>query len=96
MSLIYQKSESCNRPEIIDSKSSETTVYLRKNIREKQRINEQDGSQMTIYEYEEAKLTKEEYEQYLKEIAVEDIRQQRADIDYIALMSGIDLEAGNE
>lgn len=96
MILRYQKSESGTRPDAIDSDSSKTTVYLRKNILEKQRINEQDGNQMNFYEYEESKLTKKEYEQYIKEISLADIQQQRADIDYIALMSGIDLEDGNE
>ena len=40
-----------------------------------------------------AKVTKEEYKEYLKELEIIDIQKQRADIDYIALMSGIDLEA---
>lgn len=48
--------------------------------------------EMNYFEYEETKLTKEEYVEYLKELTVIDIQQQRADIDYIALMSGISLD----
>ena len=53
------------------------------------------GPYMSAYgrnEYQEAKLTKEEYQEYLKELEIIDIQQQRADIDYIALMCGVDLE----
>ncbi len=91
MKLDYKKSESTTKPEVIDTTSSKTSVYLRKNIVEKERDDE-EGNTYQYYEYDEAKLTKEEYEKYLDELAVVDIRQQRADIDYIALMTGIDLE----
>lgn len=91
MKLNYRKSESAELPEAIDTTSSKTSVYLRKNIAEKERKDE-DGNAYQYYEYDEAKMTKEEYEKYLDELAVADIRQQRADIDYIALMCGVDLE----
>ena len=90
MVLNYTKSQSSIKPELIDTTSSKATVYLRKNIIE---INKDDESSTTFYEYEEAKLTKKEYDQYLKELSIIDIQKQRADIDYIALMTGIDLEA---
>lgn len=89
MRLDYVKSESTIRPESIDTTSSATTVYLRRNIVEKTR--ETGGEETTYFEYEEAALSKDEYERYLDELAVEDVRQQRADIDYIALMTGVEL-----
>ena len=89
----YVKSESTIKPEMIDATSSKTTVYIRKNIIEKERIDNETGDSTAYYEYDEAKLTKEEYQEYLKELEIIDIQKQRADIDYIALMSGIDLEA---
>ena len=92
MILNYSKSQSTVKPELIDTTSSKTTVYLRKNIIEVEKTNESDNTSNTFYEYEEAKLTKEEYNQYLKELSIIDIQQQRADIDYIALMTGVDLE----
>ena len=92
MKMNYVKSESTIKPESIDTTSSKTTVYLRKNIIEKERMDKETGVSTKFYEYDEAKLTKEEYQEYLKELEIIDIQKQRADIDYIALMSGIDLE----
>ena len=92
MILNYVKSQSSVKPELIDTTSSKTSVYIRQNIVEIEKTNESDDTLTTFYEYEEAKLTKKEYDQYLKELEIIDIQKQRADIDYIALMSGIDLE----
>ena len=92
MILNYVKSQSSIKPELVDTTSSKSTVYLRKNIIENIKTDEMSGEETVFYEYEEAKLTKEEYQEYLKELEIIDIQKQRADIDYIALMSGIDLE----
>ena len=92
MKLNYVKSQSSIKPELIDTTSSKTTVYIRQNIVENKKIDGMSGEETVFYEYEEAKLTKQEYQEYLKELEIIDIQKQRADIDYIALMSGIDLE----
>ena len=92
MILNYVKSQSSIKPELIDTTSSKTSVYIRQNIVEVEKTNESDDTSTTFYEYEEAKLTKQEYQEYLKELSIINIQKQRADIDYIALMSGIDLE----
>ena len=92
MKLNYIKSQSSVKPDLVDTTSSKTTVYIRKNIVENKKTDEMSGEKTVFYEYEEAKLTKEEYKEYLKELEIIDIQKQRADIDYIALMSGIDLE----
>ena len=68
MILNYVKSQSSIKPELIDTTSSKTTVYLRKNIVEVEKTNESDNTSTTFYEYEEAKLTKQEYQEYLKEL----------------------------
>ena len=91
MILNYKKVQSTKKPDLIDNTSSKTSVYIRKNITEKSTKNEEHGTVSTSYEYEEAKLTKEEYQTYLLELSMRDIQQQKADIDYIALMLGIDL-----
>lgn len=85
MTLNYKKSESTIYPELIDATSSKKVAYLRKDISEKQRTDEITGQTYTYYEYLEAKVPKEEYQAHLQQ-------QQRADIDYIALMTGVDLE----
>ena len=92
MKLNYIKSQSSVKPDLIDTISSKTTVYIRQNIVENIKTDEMSGKETVFYEYEEAKLTKVEYKEYLKELEIIDIQKQRADIDYIALMSGIDLE----
>ena len=95
MKMNFIKSQSSVKPDLVDTTSSKTTVFLRKNIVEVERtsIDEFDESaSAAFYEYDEAKLTKEEYQEYLKELEIIDIQQQRADIDYIALMTGVDLE----
>ena len=89
MILNYVKSQSSIKPELIDTTSSKTSVYIRQNIVEVEKTNESDNTSTTFYEYEEAKLTKQEYQEYLKELSIIDIQQQRADIDYIMLMIGI-------
>ena len=93
MKLNFIKSQSSVKPDLVDTTSSKTTVYLRKNIIENIKTDEMPGEETVFYEYDEAKLTKAEYQEYLKELEIIDIQKQRADIDYIALISGIDLEA---
>lgn len=92
MKLNYKKSQSSIKPDLINTTSSKKYVYLRKNIVEVNSTDEQSGEDRSYFEYDEAKLTKSEYEEYLKELSILDIQQQRADIDYIALMTGVDLE----
>ena len=66
MILKWRKSESTERPSEVDSSSSEKTVYLRRNIRTEVRENEQ-GTETTMYVYEEAKLSRNDYLIYLAE-----------------------------
>lgn len=95
MILNYIKSQSSISPELVDTTSSKKVVYLRKNVITKTETDEMTGEDRTYFEYEEAKLTKAEYAQYLKELEIIDIQQQRADIDYMSLMSDIVLEYNN-
>ena len=83
MQLNWKYTESTGRPLDVDEVSSPTSVFLAKNIVEKQR--EIDGETELYYEYQCAVLSNAEYTAYLEE-------QNRSDIDYIAMMSDIDLE----
>lgn len=85
MKLNYRKSSSTIRPELLDTTSSRTTVYIRRNIEEEVRTDPMSETTCTYYNYEEATMTKNEYKDY-------QIQQQRADIDYISIMTGVDLE----
>ena len=89
MKLNYIKSQSSVKPDLLDTTSSKVVVYLRQNIVENIKTDEMSGEESVFYEYEEAKLTKQEYQEYLKELEIIDIQKQRADIDYIMLMTGI-------
>ena len=69
MKLYFNKSQSTVRPELIDTTSSKKVVYIRQNIVEVQKDD------TTYYEYEEAKLTKSEYAEYLKELEATDVSE---------------------
>lgn len=84
------KSESTVRPDEVDTTSSKTSVFLRRNIKEVARSDELN-EETTVFEYEESKLTKEEYEKYLQVAEAVNMRQIRADVDYLAIMLDVEL-----
>lgn len=63
MIIEYYISQSTARPETIDTTSSKKYNYVRKNITE---ITNEDGAVM--YEYEEAKIAKEDWDEYYDSI----------------------------
>ncbi len=62
MKLNFIKSQSSVKPELIDTTSSKKVVYIRQHIVEAQKDD------TTFYEYDEAKITKDEYKEYLAEL----------------------------
>ena len=87
MKLNFIKSQSSVKPDLVDTTSSKTTVYVRQNIVEKEKdvenTNSEDNdatSTTVFYEYDEAKLTKEEYQEYLKELNGSDTLQTIEDL----------------
>lgn len=66
MKLEFYKSSSSVKPELIDTTSSKKVVYIRQNIVEVQKDD------TAFYEYDEAKLTKDEYKEYLEEMQTQD------------------------
>lgn len=66
MKLKLYKSQSAAKPELIDTTSSKKVVYIRQNI------VETVVDDTTFYEYDEAKMTKAEYVEYLKELEATD------------------------
>lgn len=70
MTLVYRESQSSESPVLLDTTSSKTTVYIRKDVKEtKQTFGEGDNAvESTVYTYKEAKLTKTEYEDYKLEL----------------------------
>ena len=75
MKLNFIKSQSSVKPDLVDTTSSKVVVYLRQNIVENIKTGEMSGEETVFYEYEEAKLTKAEYQEYLKELNGSDTLQ---------------------
>ena len=80
MKLNFIKSQSSVKPDLIDTVSSKVVVYLRQNIVENKNTDEISGEEIVFYEYEEAKLTKQEYQEYLKELNSSDTLQTIEDL----------------
>ena len=85
LSLNYYKSESGTMPNEIDTMSSPTTVYLRRNIRAEERQDIEAKTTKTVYIYEEATIPRDEYNAYLT-------GKTQADIEYLYMMGGLDYE----
>lgn len=85
MNLKYYPSESDIMPEERDTSSSPTTVYLRKNIRAEERKDHETGETRTVFVYDEAKMPRLEYVDYLS-------RKTQADVEYLFMMGGYDYD----
>lgn len=81
----WYSGESTVNPVLIDTNSSKRYVYVRRNVEQRERIDEMTGEIETYYSFEEYKIPKNVYSIFEK---------QRSDIDYIAMMTDIDLEGG--
>ena len=107
MKLNYIKSQSSVKPDLVDTTSSKTTVYVRQNIVEKEKAVENTNSEdndatstTVFYEYDEAKLTKEEYQEYLKELngsdtlqTIEDLKAENQNLnEQVSMLTGCLLE----
>lgn len=66
MKLEFKKSQSSVKPDLIDTTSSKKVIYIRQNIVE---IQKDDA---VFYEYDEAKLTNDEYKEYIEEMKAQD------------------------
>lgn len=58
--MIWKKAESAERPAELDTTSSKTVNYVRKNITEVER-EQPDGTTMTMYEYDELAVPKADW-----------------------------------
>ena len=100
---IYQKREGtqAEKPAELDRTSSPSTVYLRKNIVKKVRTDE-DGTEVIVWEYEEAEMTSAEFEKYEKLLiqaespAITQLQQQISELQMSQEMQTIDREIAEE
>jgi hypothetical protein len=86
MNWYYAEGNKC--PAIVDKISSKKWVYIRRNIEEFEREDEIDPTiKKKFYKWEEMKIPKENYPIYELEV------QNAAKLDYLAMMSDIDLDS---
>lgn len=78
--MIWTRVESTVRPEDQDLDSSKKYNFVRRNIEEEVREQE-DGENLTIFTFEEARILKEDWGVYL------DLVQAQADIDYLNMIT---------
>ena len=76
-----------NSPVLIDTASSPTTVYLRKNVQRKT-VTDWDGTTRIEYHYDERELTPIEYAGMWSEENANTL----AKLEYVAMMADVDLE----
>jgi len=83
MNIIYKHIEGsqAERPLEVDTTSSKSVVYLRKNIERVEHEDEQ-GNVYELWEYDEAQLTPDEYSIFLQE----DIQSK---VEYMIMMSDL-------
>lgn len=86
MEIVYVHHEGTQeeRPLEFDMTSSPSVVYLRKNIEKVTRVNPHTENSYSVWAYEEAVLTNDEYHQYVVDNRLDD---QQAQIDYTAMMT---------
>lgn len=100
---IYQKREGtqAEKPAELDRTSSPSTVYLRKDIVQTTRT-EEDGTEVIVWQYEEAEMTVEEFEEYEKLLiqaespAITQLQQQISELQMSQEMATIDRELAEE
>ena len=81
----WYKAFSRELPKELDKTSSKVYNYVRQKIEEKTITDDTSGEEIQIYEYDEAKISKKDWDLY------ESVSDNAANIDYIAMMTGIDL-----
>ena len=86
---MWYKAESIDKPESIDTTSSKNWVYVRQNIKQESREDE-DGKTMMVWVYDEKKVSKDNWDLYKK------VERLRADLDYVCMMDDIELEEYEE
>lgn len=66
MDIIWKKTDGyqSEEPGALDITSSDVYVYLRRNIQPHAKVDPMSGEEIDFWRYEEAKITKKEYEQY--------------------------------
>lgn len=87
---MWYEAEGTTRPENIDTTSSKKYNYVRKDIHTETRTDEMTGKAYTVYVWLERKIAKDDWELYKA------VEKNTADIDYICMMTDIEIEDGED
>ena len=79
------------KPKEFDTTSSAVVVYQRKNIERITVEDEMSGETYELWQYDERKMSREEYAVLIADLQQAQIDQNRADIEFISAMADIDL-----
>lgn len=93
MVLNYITAMSYTKPDSIDETSSNKVVYIRRNITESTETDPETEESVTVYSYEEAKVSKSDYELYkteiLKDIEISELNEQVTSLtDEVSTLEG--------
>lgn len=86
---MWINAEATFKPDAVDTTISKVYNYVRRNIREEQREDE-EGNSYTVWVYEEKKISKENWELYKA------VERNTANIDYITMMTDVEIEEGKD
>lgn len=86
---MWVNAEATFEPDAVDTTSSRIYNYVRRNIHEEQREDD-EGKISTVWVYEEKKISKENWELYKA------VERNSANIDYIAMMTDVEIEEGED
>ena len=83
MDIIWKKTDGyqSEEPGALDITSSDVYVYLRRNIQPHTKVDPMSGEEIDFWRYEEAKITKKEYEQYSDTLIYQALMEQNEAID---------------
>lgn len=87
---MWYNAESTAKPAVLDTTSSKKYNYITRNVHTEQRTDEQTGENYTVWLYEEMKIPKDSWELYKA------VERNTANIDYIAMMTDVELEEDEE
>lgn len=86
---MWINAEATFEPDAVDTTTSKVYNYVRRNIREEQREDE-EGNRYTVWVYEEMRIAKDEWELY------KSVERNTANIDYIAMMTDVEIGEGED
>ena len=87
MNIEYKHVEGSQKekPLAIDTVSSSTIIYVRKNIRQVEKKDEQSEEIYKMWEYDEAQLTREQYTDYL----TDQLQKTQEAVDFLLMNGGM-------